>query len=189
MRKYPLLFILIIVTSISSCASKPTKKEALDYYTKIKYENVIPCFNLIMQQNKRLNVFGKEALRKNPRALSKEQLIELDENHKTIIITLNEAIEKLNDMEGIGDISKFKVNSLKHLNELIGFENESFKPVIELFKDGILDNEIDLILEKLSHVTKMKESSEKYKEMELDFLNEFEISMEEVGVLNNKYGF
>jgi len=189
MRKYPLLFILIIVTSLSGCAAKPTKKEALDYYTKIKYENVIPCFNLIMQQNKRLNVFGKEALQKNPRTLSKEQLIELEENHKIIIMKLNEAIDKLNNLEDIEDVSKFKVNSLKHLNELIGFENEIFKPVIELFKDNILDNEVDLILEKLSHVTKMKESSEKYKKMELDFLNEFEISNEEVGELNNKYGF
>jgi hypothetical protein len=189
MRNHPSLFILIIVTSLSSCAAKSTKKEVLDYYINIKYENVIPCFNLIMQQNKRLNVFGKEALQKNTRTLSKEQLIELDENHETIIIKLNEAIEKLNDMEDIEDLSKFKVNSIKHLNELIGFENEFFKPVIELFKDGILDNEIDLIIEKLSHVTKMKESSERYKKMELDFLNEFEISMEEVGVLNNKYGF
>ena len=92
-------------------------------------------------------------------------------------------------LEDLGDKSKFKDATLAHLKKQIKFENETVNPLIDLYKDNILDDEIDSILEKLTKVAEMKEVSRIYGESEIVFLTEFGISPEEVGLLNNKYGF
>lgn len=181
-----LLFFLI---TTFSCTKQISKNDAKIYYERIKYDNIVPCYQLIMEQNKKLNEYAKIAIQKDPVKMSSVQINELENRQILIIESLNKAIEQIKSIEDLNDNVHLKDKSLSYLRTILNFETEAIQPSIEIFKNKISNKERKELSQKLSSVSKMKEASNNYKNTEHQFLNEFGITNEEVDELNKKYGF
>lgn len=188
MKKTLNFTLILLITTALACNTKITKDSAKIYYEKIKYINVTPSFLLISEQNHKTSVYVKEALLLESRTLKEEQLSELQERQENIIIELKKAIANITNLENLGDNTNLKQNTLDYLKGFLDFEENTFNRLIEILDEGIEDNEIDEIASMLSFVSDFETASIDYKDIEIDFLIEFDITNDEVGELNIKYG-
>lgn len=181
------VFSLIFLTLLTGCNNQVSKDYAMNYYEKIKYDNLVPCMELIMQRNAKFTDYLVVALDDELRIVPPSRLNDLNVLNNQVRTALESATSSISAIEDIGDNASLKAESLIYLSDLKGFEQSSFVPATELLHDRILDSEIAQLQEKLSKVTEMKSRTSEFEKVEFKFLKEFKISNEEVGEINKKY--
>ena len=172
-----LLFVTIIVL-ISSC-SPPTKQEALDYYLTIRYEKCSSIMNRLDQQYTGV-VNQLNDPRKLTNGASFEDYSALISKQKKLIPDLRKCVESLEKISTLGDNAEY-LESLKiYFYYRLQFEDEIIMRIIESLEGGMSTNEVTWLESKSSQLFEMKKQQDKLNDSEVDFLNEFHITRNDI---------
>ncbi len=187
MKSKSFLFFTILIFFIS-CNSKPSTKDALNYY-----ENVLKNYSGIKKNTEELGIllkeYGLQAMNENNGTMDSAKLKELKGLNISIIKSIQGSQKNISAIPEFNSNSNLKAASLKYLNENLEIEQNEIHYFISIFDDGqITANEAQKMGELKKAFTTIGSAGENFKNIQLDFYKEFGITDEQLTELNKKYG-
>lgn len=176
--KQILLFTLSCLI-FQSCTSI-SKKDAIDYYVKIRFDIAYESLEGISAQSYTVGGYlshpGK--LSEGPDSTT---YIEILSNQHYLISTIDICIENLEKMKPIGDDSEFLETLIDFLSIRRDFESSTMLEIVKLLENGMTSEESALIgNDKISQLEKMKNYQNHFLNAENAFKKEFGISEKDI---------
>lgn len=176
MKKTILNFLLFLL--LTSC-TPPTKQEALDYYTTIKFEIAYDVLVRLDNQKLALNEYlsNPSKLTNGPDQATYDSLIS---EQKEIIPLLEGCIKELENVDRLGDNAEYLENLISYCNVRLKLEENTMLRIVELLENGMTPEEAIFLNDKTNQLLDLQKQQEKLFTAEENFFKEFGIIEEDI---------